>query len=226
MTDEMFPKSRTLIADTIADIERNMTPRERLEAIEVPRRMRTLAKDARGYPVPFLVMVDKSGTPQFTINDHAKVHDCISKHLCAICGKRFDRNAMMHREMWFVGGSRCFLHERGAFLDPPLHLECAEYALRVCPFLAASRYMRRVDAKKLDPNNLPDGMAIVQEGFAMPRLPEIFGLGMTHRYRVISQGSSPVFVVDDWRYLEWWRAGEPVNAPETGVAPPIEEFAV
>lgn len=186
--------------------------------------MRTLAKDKRGYPVPFLVVVDKSGLPQFTINDVRKVQQCIGKKLCAICGKRFDRNPVSFKkdEMWFVGGSRCFTHQHGAFLDPPAHLECAEYALRVCPFLAAPHYSGRIDTAKLKEENLPDGMAVVRTDYMPPQLPERFGLGLCHSYRITSPNPGGVmFLVDDWRYIEWWREGERINAPDT--AEPIPD---
>jgi hypothetical protein len=177
---------------------------------ELPKLMRTLPRDARGYPIPFLVMVDKTGLPQFTINDDRKATACRTKRLCAICGKRFTDG------MWFVGGARSFLHEHGAFVDPPMHLECAEYALRVCPFLAASKYLRRIDAAKLKPDAIPEGIAIARRDHMPPSLPERFGLGFTQHYDYLSQPA--VFVVPRWDYVEWWRQGELCNAPDAGSA--------
>jgi hypothetical protein len=180
--------------------------------ITIPKRMRTLPCDERGYPVPFIVMTDKAGNPQFTINDHAKVRSCVNRKLCSICGKRHDAL------MWFVGGSRCFLHEHGAFIDPPLHLECAEYALRVCPFLAAPRYSKRVDDRKLKAENKPDDMALVRVDYMNPLQPEIFGLGAANDLRVVTRGPGDfILVVDDWHYVEWWKAGQMVNAPDRQV---------
>lgn len=193
--------------------------------VELPRRMRTLARDPRGYPIPFIVLIDKSGQPQFTINDHSRTEECRRKRLCSICGKRFDRNPVTFREeFWFVGGSRCFLHEHGAFLDPPVHYECAEYALRVCPFLAARRYSNRIDDRKLNPANMPANMALIREKGMQPALPERFGLGMTTGYEFReTQPNFGLYIADPWQYVEWWRAGEPINAPETGVSPPAPE---
>ncbi|MGH6988400.1 MAG: hypothetical protein ACREE3_00775, partial [Stellaceae bacterium] len=132
----------------------------------------------------------------------------------AICGKR------MHGGFWFVGGLRCFLHEHGAFFDPPMHLECAEYALQVCPFLAASKYIRRVGTAKLAHNRMPSGAAILENQEEEEALPERFGLGYTLSYRltIISQFEK-YFVVDDWRYIEWWKVGHPCDAPATGESP-------
>lgn len=194
----------------------------RLARVPLPQRMRTLRKDVRGYPVPFLVLIDKSGVPQFTINDHTKAFACQRKHLCAICGKKFERNpSTFEYEMWFVGGSRCFLHSNGAFLDPPMHRECGEYALRVCPFLAARRYIARIDDAKLSTVDLPEDRALVRTEHMMPDLPERFGFGMTYEYQFLTDNipGVGVFVVPDWRYVEWWQAGVRINAPDTGEPP-------
>lgn len=182
-------------------------------AVEVPKRMRTLPRDTRGYPIPYIVLVDRRGVPQFTINDDRLVQRCRRRSLCAICGKPHDRDGM-----WFVGGSRCFLHEHGAFVDPPVHLECAEYALRVCPFLAARKYTGRIDAAKLAPGSLPPGTALAAWDHMPPDLPERFGLGRTLGYEI--SRTTGLYLVDDWRYVEFWQAGQPVNAPDTGEPAP------
>lgn len=159
-----------------------------------------MGRDARGYPIPFLVLVDSRGRPQFTVNDVRRADLCRRKHLCSICGKRFDPEGA-----WFVGGSRAFLHPNGVFQDPPMHLDCAEYALRVCPFLAAPRWSRSVADAKLS--------ATTPIEYMPPRLPERFGLGLPGSYHWHPESS--VFVVDGWRYVEFWRAGQPIAAPET-----------
>ena len=181
---------------------------ERLNA-PIPKIMRTLRKDARGYPVPYIVMIDKSGLPQFTINDGVLVRECIRKKLCSICGKKLSA-------LWFVGGSRSFLHERGAFLDPPLHLECAEYALVICPFLATRSFTHSINDAKLDRKNLPDNLALVVPEFSGPILPERFGLGLTPSYEVYSDRGNLSFHPAPWQYLEFWKNGKPCQAPDTG----------
>lgn len=183
-------------------------------ATPVPKSMRTLERDARGYPIPWIVLRDKTGAPQFTINESRLVSDCLTKRLCAICGKRISGG------FWFVGGSRAFLHERGAFLDPPTHMECAEYALRVCPFLAARRYDGRIDDHKLKPGGLPNGMTLVRDEHMMPRLPERFGFGVARTFEIGGDQIHIRLVVHRWDYVEWWRAGERIDAPQSGAAPP------
>lgn len=186
----------------------SLTLGERL-ALPLPKRLRTRPRDSRGYPIPFIVLIDKSGQPQFTINDTRSVSQCITKKLCSICGKRFENG------VWFVGGSRCFMHQHGAFLDPPMHNECAEYALRVCPFLAAPRYSGRLDDRKLKPENTPDNMVLVRQDHMLPAQPERFGLGCAATYKVLHPTpGETIFTVDRWEYVEWWRNGVMVNAPD------------
>ena len=190
--------------------------------------MRTLGKDHRGYPIPFLVLRDKTGQPHFTINDIRKRAECVRKGLCAICGKPFERSRMFllegrgnWNEMWFVGGSRVFLHENGAFTDPPVHRECGEYALRVCPFLAARNWSGRIDAGTVKPGSLPDAIALVKNELMLPALPERFGFGLTYGYAEVDNYPESLLRVRDWRYVEWWHAGEQVSAPDTADPTPV-----
>lgn len=171
--------------------------------IEIPPQMRTLERDHRGYPIPYIVLRDRTGMPQFTINDYRAVEKCITKRLCAICGKR------LAKWMWFVGGSRCFMHPDGAFLDPPSHMACATYALQVCPFLAAPSYGKRIDDKRLTPERRPINMALVHIEDMLPDRPEWLGLGATTAY----QRKDSHLIVDRWDYVEFWQKGEQVNAP-------------
>jgi hypothetical protein len=193
---------------------------ERRLAVPWPKRMRTLERDPRGYPVPFIVLRDRYGVHQFTINDTRKVGEATSKRLCSISGKRLETS------VWFAGGSRCFLHPLGAFIDPPMHYECGEYALRVCPFLAARSYARRIDDAKLADGGLPEGMGLIRAKFMQPRLPERFGYGCTSDYAPHkSDFQGGVFTVHDWEYVEFWRSGEMCEPPETGKPSPDEPFA-
>jgi hypothetical protein len=185
-----------------------MTTTERGGDVAMPRVLRTRPRDRRGYPVPFIAAWDIHGEPLFTVNDIRRLIACRTQHLCALCGKRFS-SVDGGWEMWFVGGARCFLHEQGAFLDPPSHRACAEYALAVCPFLAARKSWRPIDPAKVRP--IEDDATLIVHSNANATLPESFGLGLTFGYRLIP--GEHVLVVDDWRYLEFWRAGQPVNAP-------------
>jgi hypothetical protein len=174
-------------------------------AIPIPKMLRVRPVDRRGYPIPFIVVIDGEGRPQFTINNQKAVHECITRRLCGLCGRRLTRN-----EVWFIGGPRCFTDPNGAFVDPPSHEECARYAIRVCPYLAAPSYGRRIDDKLL--GSMPAGFPTLVKDMRMPDdRPDAFGLGMAHRYTIIPELGMPLFRVKNWVVFERWRHGQRVT---------------
>lgn len=125
--------------------------------IAIPERMKHLQVDPRGYAIPYGVVIDKSGVVHFAINDeHVRIHSIVNS-LCSICGKP------LLRGRWFVGGPLSAFHPRGAFIDPPMHDECAHYALKVCPYLAAPRYAKEIGKVKAKAaaKNLDTAMILV-----------------------------------------------------------------
>lgn len=172
-------------------------------AIPMPKTMRSLPVDHRGYPVPFMAMKDATGKPMFAINDDRKTVKCFTKRLCSICGRRRD-------EDWFVGGIRCFTHPLGAFLDPPAHRACAEYALRVCPFIANPSYGRRIDGKIAERAALPAGMGIAVEP-SLPDRPEFFALGRAIGIHVERPSAALIWRADRWLFIQKWKHGKPVE---------------
>lgn len=135
--------------------------------VKIPRQMRALMRDKRGYPVPYTVLRDSDGVPHFAVNDSARVSRCIKEKRCAICGTRIER------ELWLIGGPLSAFHPHGAFRDPALHYECAKYALQVCPYLASRRYTGRVDTNGMDFDKVPNGMAFL-DSTMIPEHPELF----------------------------------------------------
>lgn len=111
--------------------------------VPIPARMRSLPLDQRGYPMAKFAFIDSQGNPQFTINDEPRRQHHLFNDLCPICGQA------LNRFRWFVGGPASAMHVKGCYIDPPMHDECAHYALLVCPYLAAPSYAGRIDDKKL-----------------------------------------------------------------------------
>jgi hypothetical protein len=107
-------------------------------------------RDSRGMPVPFVVLKDKEGKHHFKINDTVKTMQCMAAGLCAICGQRMSVN-----DRWMVGGIASGFDKQGMYIDHPVHHECAEYALKVCPYLASRNY----DATKTDLDKLAQKVA-------------------------------------------------------------------
>src|SRR5262245_64789126 len=91
--------------------------------VPVPARMLGLRARPAGYVVPWTVFRDSSGRPHFTINDEEKRQHVLALDCCPICSGK------LLRGRWFVGGPRSAFDLAGAYIDPPMHMECARYAL-------------------------------------------------------------------------------------------------
>jgi hypothetical protein len=175
----------------------------------IPKLMRTNPRDHRGFAVPYIALIDRSGRPQFTINDSRKTEEARRKRLCSLCGKRLPRS------VWFIGGSRCFMHPHGGFVDGPVHEECGAYAIRVCPFLAAPSYGKRIDDRLLAADAHPEGMGLATIPHMLPDRPERFGFGETSDYEAFFAAHQGwLYRAHTWDYVSWWRNGVEVNAPE------------
>jgi hypothetical protein len=166
--------------------------------VPIPERMRLLPRDRRGYPVPFIVMRDNDGKPHFTINDEDRRRFVLKNDRCPLC------NHGLFRGRWYVGGPRCAFDPRGAYLDPPMHHECAEYALQVCPYLAAPNYSKRIDDKTLDPAK-SDALIVASPEVENDR-PDFFVAVMALGHTITPEG----FMVPKrpFRRVEFWRRGK------------------
>lgn len=173
--------------------------------VPLPPRMASLAKDRRGLPVPFGVLVTQDGTPHFTINDSEKVARVIRERRCAICG-----NKLHGRSMWFVGGPMSAFHDAGGYVDPPLHYECADYALKVCPYLAAPKYAGRLDDATLKPEQVEaDGVMTLVDPTSWPDRPDVFVAARTTDYTVTRGAAGPVMIPKrPWGMVKFYRHGE------------------
>lgn len=99
--------------------------------------------EKRKVPVPFFnVMPD--GAVNFTGINAQAVLKCAAERLCGICGGPL--------EYWiaFLGGPVSLANR--SYLDPPFHRECAEAAIRYCPYINR-RVHRRSPEEKFDPDD-------------------------------------------------------------------------
>lgn len=176
----------------------------RLTTVEIPRALRKRPRDRRGYPIPFIVLIDKDRRPHFTISDGNRVLICAHRKVCGLCGDK------LRKDVAFVGGTMCFLSSRGAFSDPPMHSECARYAMRVCPYLAAPSYAKRIDDRTLTPGAVPHGLLIGKDDDVREDRPAAFMLGTTPRFTMfLRPDGAPLFrTVEPWTVVEVWQGGE------------------
>lgn len=56
-----------------------------LSKVNAPARIQALAKDARGYPIPYGVTWE-NGVPDFRVIDDRKWIEAVKNRLCGLCG--------------------------------------------------------------------------------------------------------------------------------------------
>lgn len=174
----------------------------------VPELMQRLDRDGRGYPIPFSAFIDSQGTPQFTINDDHKRVRMIRGDLCSICGNK------LLRGRWFIGGPGAAFDPRGAYLDMPMHDQCAHYALRVCPFIAAPNYSKRIEDRKLK-GAQPDHVILIDETVEVKR-PPLFVAVMAVGQRMTDGMAPGSYILPErpYRKVEYWRFGQQLDETE------------
>lgn len=173
----------------------------------IPRRMRRLKRDKRGYPIPANVLIDANGRAHFTINDEAIRLRQLHQDRCPIC------DGLLTVARWFVGGSRSAFDPRGAYIDLPMHEECAHYALRVCPYLAAPVYAREIAGRTLGAGS---GIAaLLIDNTVLPGRPqgEVF-VAVKARGTLVIDGGRCVKPVLPYLRVEFWRHGQPITEEE------------
>jgi len=171
--------------------------------VPIPERMARLARDARGYPVPFVVLVQKDGKPLFTVNDSSKALVAIHQDRCAICGQR------LLRGRWFAGGPGAALHPRGCYIDTAMHRECMEYAMKVCPYHAAPRYEKRIDDLKVDYSQRAPEDRILADPTMIVDRPPLF-VCVHARAQSVEVGSTGFVIRPSRPYIsmQFWRQGQ------------------
>lgn len=121
----------------------------------IPKRIAELPRDERGYPIPFFAQyVD--GKPDLRIADGRKAVRCDHDLLCWVCGQA------LLTSVCFIGGPKSA--QSGTYSDGPMHRDCAEFSLRVCPHLAIPNASRRS-------NDLPEN--VVEPVGYVEKKPEI-----------------------------------------------------
>ncbi|UQR65088.1 hypothetical protein LRP30_07480 [Bradyrhizobium sp. C-145] len=122
----------------------------------------------------------------------------VKRSLCWVCGQPLGQYKA------FPIGPMCAVNR--AIAEPPSHLECAEYAVRACPFLTNPR-MRRNE------KNMPAGR---QEpvGMMIKRNPGVICIWVTKEFRVMRDGNGALFRVGDPTSVTWWAEGRRATRAE------------
>ena len=155
----------------------------------MPLRMQRLARDARGFPVPWFVQWFNAGepceygygTPDFRVADIRKLGKAVSQKRCWVCGE------VMGQHRVFVIGPMCVINKVTS--EPANHRDCAEWSARACPFLSRPR-MRRNEKDLPEQGTDPAGFHIdrnpgvsclYETTYAKPFRPQHGGKGILFR---------------------------------------------
>jgi len=164
----------------------------------------------------------RDGTPDFRVVDARNMEAAVTRRLCGLSGDRIRRRD----GAWLIGGPLSAFSPRGAYLDPPMLPDCAEYALRTCPFLALPRYVEKAFREK---GGGFDGM-IVEHAAAQSGRPDVFVAVHCDDWECFAAGGSLLFrPVLPYRSVSFWRNGTMVthaearglsrDVPEAGMLP-------
>jgi hypothetical protein len=170
---------------------------KRIERIEIPDRLRGFPLSREGYPIPWFVpFVD--GQPEFRAMDGEKFRSAIKNRRCWLCG------GALGKFLTFPIGPMCVITRTTA--EPPSHLGCAEYAVRVCPFLTQPR-MRRNE------QDMPEGSEM--PGIGIRRNPGVTVLWTCLDYRLFNDGRGNIlFKVGEPKHVERWAEGRAASSEE------------
>jgi hypothetical protein len=174
------------------------------DAIEKPRldvpmidRIKALPRDRRGYPVPwFVAYVD--GEPYFPALDVNKFKLAIRQKRCWICGQT------LGRWLTFCVGPMCTLNRISA--EPPCHDDCAQYAVKVCPF------MLRPEMKRVPETKHPDKFVISAQHDL--RNPGIMAIYHARTYRPVMHDVPLIEMGPPVGGVSWWTRGHAATRQE------------
>jgi hypothetical protein len=171
--------------------------------IPIPARLRGRPRDARDFIVPYFVQwfedskpsPEGLGVPDFRVVNTERFYGCIKHNICWLCG------GILGSYHSFVLGPMCAVTRTTS--EPGSHRECAEYALKACPFLIRPR-MRR------NPSEYPGEVAPVA-GFFLDHNPGIFALWISRQpakpFKPEKGGAGVLLTVQDPVEVGWWKEG-------------------
>lgn len=179
---------------------------------KLPSRLRTRPRDRRGYVIPWVQFVADDGTPNFAVLEEGKTRDALRRRLCGLCGQP------MGRHVYFVGGPLTVANRY--FYDPPMHKECAIYALETCPHLARSKGRYRDPAAVKEAIKGEAATLVVGEMVTATKC-DYYALmhAVSYNHGRTEQGML-VVRAGPWIDVEYWKDGKAI-----GPVPPVSESA-
>ena len=164
----------------------------------LPERFKALPVDERGFPVPWFVdWLD--GKPVFQAADPRKFQRAIKYKRCWLCGQQ------LGSILAFVIGPMCGVNRVSS--EPPSHRDCAEFAVKACPFLTRPMAKRSMRGMEGMPTKKPAGMMI-------ERNPGVTLLWITKSYTCFRAPGGVLIRVGDPLQCEFYREGRAATREE------------
>lgn len=150
-----------------------------------------------GLPIPYIVAIH-NGIPRYSLNDETKRIEAIKRQLCGQCGKK------LYGRVHFIGGSD--MVEALVSEEPAMHLECARYAMAMCPYLANGQV-------RAQPVTINDARAILVPWSAAPSPePAQMAIITTMGYTSYMHGPKLLARLPRPKRVAWYAAGQEVSA--------------
>jgi hypothetical protein len=162
--------------------------------IPLPPRLLRRPVNERGFPVPWFVSMI-NGKWDFVNLDPRKIGEAYRRKICWLCGEALGQYKA------FVIGPMCSINRVSG--EPPAHADCAEYAVRACPFLA------RPNAKRNEKAAL--GTAETVPGIMIQHNPEANLIWVTKTFK---PNRDRLFDLGEPTSLSWWKEGRRATRAE------------
>jgi hypothetical protein len=169
--------------------------------IPMPDRFKKLPISDKGFPTPYFVG-ELDGKPDFRVIHPDRFADCYNKRLCWLCGEK------LGQYLAFVIGPMCSINRISS--EPPSHRECAEYAVRACPFLSKPRARRNEEG-------LP-ALEDMSAGNPIAHNPEAALIWITKSYKPIRAHNGVLFEIGDPVETLWFKEGRKATRAEIDAA--------
>src|SRR5215469_4631726 len=188
-----------------------------LKDLHMPDRIKRLPVDHRGFPVPKFVAWPK-GEPDHRVMNLDRFVPAVTRKQCWICGEPMGR--------YYASIIGCMCAVNRVISEPPSHLECAEFAVKACPFLARPHAHRREAGM---PEGYNEGA-----GFPLARNPGVACLWISKQYPKVFQpqagNTGVLFSLGEPLNTIWYREGRLATGQEVHDAiseglPALEKMA-
>lgn len=172
-----------------------------IKDIPLPPRMARRPISERGFPVPWFVSFI-NGKWDFVNLDPRKIVEAYKKRICWLCGEP------MGQYKSFVIGPMCSINRVSS--EPPEHRDCAEYAVKACPFLA------RPNAKRNTAAHVGKSEDIA--GIAIEHNPMANLIWTTKDFKPMRVDHGYLFQLGEPTAVSWWQEGRTATRAEIDAA--------